>query len=148
MNGLELFYEGYCQALRRDAQSIAGYKRNWAMVVGKMVFPELDDPEAAARRLDDKLNPNRRERLTDEQERMIMREAARLNGVSHTIAFICDDTGFKRPERIEVKDEVDRIVGVLNKSMEAMMRACGELERVRQLQEQRPASPLTVVGQK
>ena len=146
MNGPELFYEGYCQALRRDAQAIAGYKANWAKVVGRMVFPEVEEPEVAARRLDDRLNPNRRERLSDEQERMIMREAARLQGFSHTLIFICDDTGFKRPERIEPKDEVDRIVGVINKATETMVRACEELERVRQMQEQRPPTNLSVIG--
>jgi hypothetical protein len=145
MNGLELFYEGYCQALRRDAQSVAGYKRNWAMVVGRMIFPEIEDPEIAARRLDDKLNPNRRERLSDEQERKIMREAARINGFSHTIAFICDDTGFKRPERIEAKVEVERLVGVIQNATETMQRVCAELERIKQLQEKPAAAPLTVV---
>lgn len=104
-----LFYENYSAALRDDCQAIEP-SRAWAKVVGKILFPEIVDAEEAGRRLADKLNPNRRDRLTDEQERHVMRLAKRARGFSAALAFICDDTGFERPKAIDPKDEALELI--------------------------------------
>jgi hypothetical protein len=104
-----LFYEHYYAALRDDCQAIEP-SRAWSKVVGKHLFPEIVDAEEAGRRLSDKLNPNRRDRLSDEQERFIMRKAREARGFSAALAFICDDVGFERPKALDPKDEARELI--------------------------------------
>jgi hypothetical protein len=104
-----LFYENYYAALRDDCQAIEP-SRAWAKVVGKKLFPEIVDAEEAGRRLADKLNPHRRDRLSDEQERLIMRLAKEKRGFSAALHFICDDIGFERPKALDPRDEALELI--------------------------------------
>lgn len=130
MNDPKLWYESYCVALREDAQVIGGGKKNWAKMVGAQLFPEKD-PEIAGRTLDDKLNPMRRERLSDEQERWIMREANRARGFSAALAFICDDTNFLRPLPKKPQEEEARLVTVIQQATSVLGKALDELHNMR-----------------
>ena len=125
-----LFYEGYCQALRDDAIAVGGGKRNWAKEVGPRLFPEKDS-EAAEKALDDKLNPNRRDRLSDEQERWIMREANRLRGFSAAVAFICDETNFERPKPRDPVEHEDRLIATIARTTDTLQRALAQLAEIR-----------------
>lgn len=99
MNTPELFYESWLDALKDDVRAIGGAK-----IVGCMFWPEKD-PLAARNKLNDSLNPERREALTDEQERMIMRLAKEKRGFSAGLYFLCDDIGFERPKARDPQDE-------------------------------------------
>ena len=94
-----LFYESYEEALRDDVRACGGLK-----MVGKLFFPEKDTV-GAGRALADKLNEARRERLTDEQERLVMRMAKERRGYSAAFHFICDDIGCERGRPLTPKDE-------------------------------------------
>lgn len=124
-----LFYENYVSALKDDCMAIEP-SRAWAKVVGKKLFPEKDD-DAAHRALLDKLNPNRADRLSDEQERMIIRLAREVRGFSAALAFLCDDTGFERPKALNPKDE----------ALEIIAREERLLAELRQLMERRERLP-------
>jgi hypothetical protein len=104
MEGASLFYDSYLEALRDDVVALGGPK-----VVGKQLFPEKE-VEAARNTLNDCLNIARRERLTDEQERLIMRRARDSRGFSAALYFLCDDTGFERPQPKEIEDELARML--------------------------------------
>lgn len=104
MNGPELFYDSYQEALKDDVRALGGMK-----TVGKWFHAEKD-ADAAGRALADKLNPERRERLTDEQERLIMRRARDTRGFSAALYFLCDDTGFDRPQPKEAEDELAKLL--------------------------------------
>lgn len=99
MTGEELFYEGWLAALRDDVQALGGAK-----VVGPWFKPDLA-VLAARNWLNDTLNGNRRERLADTQERLIIRRAREKRGFSAALCFLCDDTGFERPKAIRPEDE-------------------------------------------
>lgn len=99
MEGAALFYDSFLEALRDDVLALGGPK-----VVGKQLFPEKD-LEPARNTLNDCLNPARRERLTDEQERLIIRRAREVRGFSAALYFLCDDCGFERPKAINPEDE-------------------------------------------
>jgi hypothetical protein len=123
----ELFYESYTAALRDDCRAIEP-SRAWGKVVGTMLYPEKD-PEAAARTLDDDLNSSRRARLSDEQERLIMRKAREVRGYSAALNFICDETGFDRPtaknprdEALELQTRSERLVAELKQLLERQER--------------------------
>ena len=92
MTSPELFYESWLEALRDDVRALGGAK-----VVGAQFWPEKS-VEAAKNKLNDALNEERRERLSDEQERWIFRAAKERRGFSAALFFLCDDAGFKRPE--------------------------------------------------
>jgi hypothetical protein len=89
----------YLDALRDDVMAIGGFK-----VVGKQFYTKRN-PEAAGRALADKLNAERRERLTYEQKRFIIRRAREMRGFSAALCFTCDDTGFDRPRALNPEDE-------------------------------------------
>lgn len=99
MEGARLFYDSYVDALRDDVNALGGPKD-----VGKWFWAEKSI-EAARNMLNDCLNDNRRERLTDEQERLIMRKARAARGFSAALYFICDDTQFERPKALNPEDE-------------------------------------------
>ena len=123
-----LFYESFTAALRDDCKAIEP-SRAWAKVVGKLLFPEKD-PESAARALDDKLNPNRRDRFTDEQERLIMRKAREARGFSAALNFICDDTDFERPKARDPADEMAELQRRYIDSVAEQRRIAERMERL------------------
>lgn len=100
--GPELFYESWEDALKDDVRALGGTK-----AVGVMLWPELEErPEKASSRLSDRIAPDRRERLSDEQERMIMRQAREKRGWSAAMCFLADDCGFERPLARAPQDEM------------------------------------------
>jgi len=121
METAALFYESMEEAQRDDVRALGGLK-----VVGALFFPEKD-VEAAARALADKINAGRRERLTDEQERLLMRMAREKRGFSATLAYLCDDTGFDRPKPIAPADKAAQLMREFNRSVESLGRIQKEL---------------------
>lgn len=119
-----LFYEDYYAALRDDVGALGGAK-----TVAVWFWPEKD-PLAARNKLNDTLNPDRREHLTDEQERMIMRRVREVRGYSAALAFICDDTGFDRPHPIEPADEVAGLQRAFIESVQMQRAIADRIERL------------------
>lgn len=132
-----LFYENYRAALREDCKAIEPTAA-WAKVVGKLLFPEISDPVEAGRRLNDRTNPNRDDRLSDEQERLIMRLAREKRGFSAALDFICDDTEFERTKPRDRKDEMLELQGRIERST-------AELRQLIERQERLVRSPLSSV---
>jgi hypothetical protein len=133
-----LFYESYRAALREDCKAIDGTPA-WAKVVGQRLFPEISDPVEAGRRLNDKTNPNRDDRLSDDQERLIMRLAREKRGFSAALDYICDDTEFERTKPKDRKDEMLELQGRIERST-------SELRSLIERQERLVRSPLTDVS--
>jgi hypothetical protein len=69
------------------------------------LWPEKSDPIAARNKLNDALNPERRDRLSHEQEMLIMRKAKEVRGWSAGIFYLCDEAGFDRPQPKDPQDE-------------------------------------------
>jgi len=100
MDQAALFFESWEEALRDDVRALGGPK-----AIGKLFYPEKD-VAAAARALSDRLNSTRRERLTDEQERLIVRMAGKSRGYSAALNFLCDDAQFERTKPLSPEDEL------------------------------------------
>jgi hypothetical protein len=96
----ELFYESWEEALRDDVRALGGAK-----AVASLLWPEKSDPIAARNKLNDALNPERRDRLSHEQEMLIMRKAKEVRGWSAGIFYLCDEAGFDRPQPKDPQDE-------------------------------------------
>ncbi len=126
MNQPELFYQSYEEALGDDIKASGGLK-----VVGKLFFPEKDVP-AAGRALADRVNPGRRERLTDEQERLIMRRAREARGFSAALWFVCDETGFERPKALNQEDEQAKLQRDFIESVRQQKQIADRIERLTQ----------------
>ena len=103
-NGPELFYESWEESLKDDIKAIGGTK-----AVGKMLWADLDQ-DLARNRLNDRLNPERRERLAESQERLIMRLAREKRGWSAAICYLADETGFERPKSKVPEDELTELI--------------------------------------
>lgn len=103
MEQAALFFDSWEEALRDDVRALGGSKK-----IGQLLYPEKD-VESAARTLNDKLNSGRRERLTDEQERMIIRMAGENRGHSAALHFLCDDTRFERTKPITPEESATRL---------------------------------------
>lgn len=99
----ELFYDSFLEALRDDVNACGGPKE-----VGCWFWPEKS-LETARNSVNDRLNIERRDRFTNDQERLIIRKARERRGFSAAIAFLCDDTGFERPRPKEPEDERARL---------------------------------------
>lgn len=97
--GPELFYDSWHDALKDDVKAAGGLQ-----AVGKIFRADLDK-DAAGRWLADRLNPDRRERLTDTQERLVIRLATKQRGFSAALCFLCDDVDYVRPEPKKLEDE-------------------------------------------
>lgn len=102
-SGPELFYESWEEALKDDIKALGGTK-----AVGKLLWPDLD-VDLARNRLNDRLNTERRERLSDSQERMIMRGAREARGFSAAMFYLTDETGFERPKSRAPRDEMTEL---------------------------------------
>ncbi len=121
-----LFYDSYLEALRDDVLVSGGAK-----VVGKLLFPEKE-VEAARNALNDCLNAARRERLSDEQERLIIRRAREVRGFSAAVYFLCDDTGFERPKALNPEDEKAKLQREVIEAARTVKAAVDKLERMSQ----------------
>jgi hypothetical protein len=133
-----LFYDNYRAALREDCKAIEPSPA-WAKVVGKILFPEIADPVEAGRRLNDKTNPNRDDRLSDDQERLIMRLAIERRGFSAAHDFISDEIGM---ERAKPKDRGDEAVELQARAE----RTLAEFKQLMDRYERVTRSPIALVG--
>lgn len=127
-----LFYDSFLEALRDDVLAIGGPK-----VVGKLLFPHKE-VEPARNALNDCLNSDRRERLTDEQEHFIIRRAREVRGFSAAIYYTCDATGFERPKALNPEDEKAKLQRELIEAARVFKHNVDRLEKLNQ-------APLTVV---
>jgi len=78
-----------------------------------------------------RLNADRRERLSDEQERLIMRRAREARGFSAALYFICDDTGFERPRSRDPEDEKEKLQRQFIDAVNALQRLTPKIEAAR-----------------
>lgn len=136
-----LWYENYRAALRDDCKAIADGSKAWAQVVGARLFPSITDQVAAGRRLNDLTNPNRDDRLTDDEERLIMRLAVEKRGFSAAHDFITDDIGMERGRPRERSDEALELMGRAERLM-------SEFKGVTERMERLASSPLALVSKK
>lgn len=120
----ELFYEDYFAALRDDVTALGGAKE-----VGRWFWPEKE-VMAARNKLNDALNSDRRERLSDEQERLIMRRAREARGFSAAVCFVCDDTGFERPKALTPDAQRDRLADAIMEGARTLDRALKAADRI------------------
>lgn len=136
------FYDSYRDALRDDCKAIADYSAGWAKTIGRILFPEIADPMEASRRLNDKTNPNREDRLSDDQERLIMRLAVQKRGFSAAHDFVTDDISMERSKA--AKDPHDEALDLQARAE----RTLAELRHLMERQERLAASPLAFVSKK
>jgi hypothetical protein len=125
--GPELFYESWEEALKDDIKALGGTK-----AVGKMLWPDLDI-DLARNRLNDRLNTDRRERLSDTQERMIMRRSREARGFSAAMFYLVDDTGFERPKSRAPRDEMTELQ---RQFVDSVKQQAKIVERIEHLQPQ------------
>lgn len=123
-NGPELFYESWEEALKDDIKALGGTK-----VVGKLLWPDLE-VDTARNRLNDRLNPERRERLSDTQERMIMRSSREARGFSAAMFYLADETGFERPKPRAPRDEMTELQRQFVDSVKLQARIAERIERL------------------
>ncbi len=102
--GRKLFYDSYRDALRDDAKAAADNSPAWAKLIGKLLWPGMD-PIEAGRKLNDKTNPNREDRLSDEEERLIMRLSVEKRGFSAGHDYISDEINMERGKAKARRDE-------------------------------------------
>ena len=119
-----LFYDSFRDALRDDVQALGGPKE-----VGRILFPEKP-VDQARNALNDRLNVERRERLSDEQEQMIMRLARERRGFSAAICYLCDAAGFERPRALNPEDERAKRERELIETIRTAERLTEELRRL------------------
>lgn len=93
------FFESVNDALRELVRNLGGHKR-----VGPQLWPELA-LEAAANRLRDCLNPDRRDKLSPEQVLFMLR-LARNSGYHGAMEFLAYDAGYDRPRPVAAEDKV------------------------------------------
>ncbi len=120
----ELFYDSYFEALRDDVNAIGGPK-----AVGQTFWPEKEIV-AARNAVNDRLNPEKRDRFSDEQERYIMRAAKRKRDFSAALCFLCDDTEFERPKAKSADDERTAALRTIADASHTLKRALETVERL------------------
>lgn len=123
-NGPDLFYESWEEALKDDIKALGGTK-----AVAKLLWPDLE-ADIGRNRLNDRLNPERRERLSDSQERMIMRDAREKRGFSAAMCFLTDDTGFERPKPKEPMDEFTELQRQFIASVKLQSKLADRIEKL------------------
>lgn len=124
-----LFYDNYRAALRHDCKAIADESPAWAKTVGKMLWPGKDAIEAG-RTLNDKTNENRADRLSDEEERLIMRLAIEKRGFSAAYDFLADEIGMERAKARDRKDEMVELQSRIERSTAELRELIARQERL------------------
>lgn len=122
----ELFYDSYLEALRDDVNAIGGPK-----ALGNKFWPEKD-AITARNAVNDRLNAEKRDGFSDEQERYIMRLATAKRGFSAAVCFICDDTGHERPKAKSPEDEKMALQRQVIAAAETLASSITRLERLSQ----------------
>lgn len=90
------FFEDVDDAMKEAVRALGGAKK-----VGLMFWPELEkDPDKAANRLRDCMNPDRREKLSIQQFMLLLRKA-REAGCHSLMAYVASDAGYSAPEPVE-----------------------------------------------
>lgn len=107
-----MFYDSYRAALRDDCKAAADNSPGWAKEIGHLLKPGKD-PLTAGRWLSDCTHPDRDDRLSDEDERLIMRLSVQKRGFSAAHDYITDEIGM---ERSKPKDRVDEASELLARS--------------------------------
>jgi len=99
---MRLFYEDVNEALREVVNHLGGAKK-----VGVMLWPDKSVEQAHPLLLAC-FNTERRERLTPEQVVLLLKWG-REQGCHAALHFICDTTGYHRPDPINSEDEKARL---------------------------------------
>lgn len=133
MQERQLWFETFIQALDEDIRALGGRK-----AVALLLRPELETkPIDAHNWINDCLNPERRQRFSDEQIRAIIRRAREAKSFA-AINFWCEDCGFDKPKPLNPADEA----GELQRRIETNL---GELRGLVQRLERLGQSPIQVV---
>lgn len=99
MEQQQLFFEDTNDALRHVIQACGGAK-----AIGAALFPHIEDPAMAGRRLMDCLNGERPEKLDLPQVIAILRIGHEY-GCHVAMHYLCKATGYTQPEPVEREDE-------------------------------------------
>lgn len=132
-----LFYDSYRAALRDDCKAAAGNSPAWAKEIGHLLWPGKDAIEAG-RRLNDCTNPNRDDRLSDEEERLVMRLAVQRRGFSAAHDYTADEINMERSKPRDRKDEALELQGRAE-------RLLAELRNITDRQERLVRPPIAAV---
>jgi hypothetical protein len=120
-----LYHEDFLSALDEDIRSLGGRK-----AVAMRLRPELQHkPHEAHVWLNNCLNPERRERLTDEQIRQIMRWAKEISAVA-AMNYWCDDVGFERPKPLSPAGEIDKLQERQGQLLQEIRALATQMERL------------------
>lgn len=120
-----LFYDSYLAALRDDVDACGGTK-----TVGEWFWPEKSH-DARRNMVNDRLSEAKRDRFSDEQERLVMRRARERRGFSAALCFICDDTGFERA--LKSRNQGDEAAELQRAFIDSVQQQARILERLERL---------------
>lgn len=94
------FFEDVDDAMKEAVRALGGAKK-----VGLMFWPELEkDPDKAANRLRDCMNPDRREKLSIQQFMLLLRKSREV-GCHSLMAYVANDAGY-RAEPVEPEQQL------------------------------------------
>lgn len=121
----KLFEESLESAIKTDIAALGGAK-----VVGCRLWPEMDDrPDAAAIKLANCLNVDRKEKLDPKQVLWIKREAKKVGSFA-TVFYEMDDIGMSRPTPIEPEDEKAKLQREFITATQHMDQIMKRMERI------------------
>lgn len=93
-----LFIEDINEAIRNTVTALKGPK-----VVGGLLWPTIN-PDTAATRMRDCMNPKEREKLGPE-ELLFLAKLGREKGCHILISFLCGEAGYSVPVPVDPEDE-------------------------------------------
>jgi hypothetical protein len=127
MNQEPLFCEDINDAIRATVLAVGGIKK-----VSADLWP-TSTPDAAASRLRDCMNHDRRERLSPE-ELLAIAKVGREAGCHTLMAFICGDCGYGAPVVVDPQDERAELQREFVAGVSRLEQIAKRIERTNQLQ--------------
>lgn len=123
----QLFHEDFFSALDEDIRALGGRK-----AVAMALRPDLAHrPHEAHVWLNGCMNPDRREKFSDDQIRLIMRKAREV-GSCAAMNYWCDDTGFERARALTPEKEADKLLERAAELARESRAVATQLERLHQ----------------
>lgn len=119
----ELFYEDIYAAYRSGVEHCGGAKK-----VGRQLFPEKS-PEAAGHQLMACMNPNRSEKLSEEQ-RILLLAIFRDAGFHGAMHYIADATRYERPRPIDLIEQAVDVQQQMESTVARMEQLVDRWERI------------------
>lgn len=124
MDQIPIFHEDLNEALKHLVNALGGPK-----VVGDAMWPAMQNPEKAGRKIADCLNNNHQQKFSPDEIIWLLCEGRKV-GIHSAMAWIAGECGYAPPQPIEPEDEAAALQRQFIQSVKQQSEMLKRMERL------------------